>query len=78
MTETHSIYSERAEIAFSNTQSQFFAKNIAVQELEAEAGRRDAKTLRLREARRTKDLADRTSAISALVAKRAKRADQSV
>ncbi|CDM61919.1 MULTISPECIES: hypothetical protein [Rhizobium] len=72
MTETYSRSRQQAEIAFGNVQMQFFAKNNAVEELESEAERRDAKTARLREARLAKELADRTSATSALLAKRAK------
>ncbi|WP_208247058.1 hypothetical protein WGT02_23760 (plasmid) [Rhizobium sp. T1470] len=72
MTETYSRSRQQAEIAFGNVQMQFFAKNNAVGELESEAERRDAKTARLREARLAKELADRTSATSALLAKRAK------
>ncbi|SEI11537.1 hypothetical protein SAMN05216228_101362 [Rhizobium tibeticum] len=72
MTETYSRSRQQAEIAFGNVQMQFFAKNNAVEELESEAERRDAKTARLREARLAKELADRTSATSALLAKRTK------
>jgi hypothetical protein len=72
MTETHSKSRQRAEFAFSNIQSQFYAKNNPVEELESEAERRDAKTFRLREARLAQELAHRTLATSALLAKRAK------
>jgi hypothetical protein len=48
------------------------AKNNAVEELDSVAQARDAKTLRLREARLAKELADRMSATSNLIAKRAK------
>ncbi|MDP9811210.1 hypothetical protein J2W42_004073 [Rhizobium tibeticum] len=72
MTETYSRSRQQAEIAFGNVQMQFLAKNNAVEELESEAERRDAKTARLREARLAKELADRTSATSALLAKRTK------
>jgi hypothetical protein len=72
MKQAHSKSRQQAEIAFGNVQTQFFAKNNAVEELESVAQARDAKTLRLREARLAKELADRTSATSALLAKRAK------
>ncbi len=72
MTQTYSKSRQRAEIAFSNVQSQFFAKNKAVEELESDAQSLQAKTLRLREARLAKERNDRASATSALIAKRAK------
>lgn len=72
MTETYSKSRQQAEIAFGDVQTQFFAKNNAVEELESEAEHRDAKTVRLREARLAKELADRTSATSTLLAKRTK------
>ncbi|MCB5205240.1 hypothetical protein LH464_22505 [Neorhizobium sp. T786] len=72
MTETHSKSRQHAERAFGDIQTQFFAKNNAVEELESEVERRDAKTYRLREARLAKELAARTSATSALLARRAK------
>ncbi|MBB4573242.1 MULTISPECIES: hypothetical protein [Rhizobium] len=72
MTQTYSKSRQRAEIAFGNVQSQFFAKNKAVEELESDAQSLQAKTLRLREARLAKERNDRASATSALIAKRAK------
>ncbi|EJC83317.1 hypothetical protein Rleg4DRAFT_6952 [Rhizobium leguminosarum bv. trifolii WSM2297] len=72
MTQAHSKSRQQAEIAFGTVQTQFFAKNNAVEELESVAQARDAKTLRLREARLAKELADRISATSNLIAKRAK------
>jgi hypothetical protein len=42
---------ERAETAFNDVQSQFFARSSASQEIDHVAQARDAKTLRLREAR---------------------------
>ena len=72
MTEAHSKSRQQAEIAFSKEQTQFFAKNNAVEELDSVAQARDAKTVRLREARLAKELADRMSATSNLIAKRAK------
>ncbi|MCF3639242.1 hypothetical protein LXM94_04605 [Rhizobium sp. TRM95111] len=71
MTEKYSISRQKAEIAFNNIQTQFFAKDKAVEELASIAQSREAKTLRLREARLAKELKDRKSATSALLAKRA-------
>lgn len=56
MTQTYSKSREQAEIAFGHTQTQFFAKDRAVDELQSIAHARDAKTLRLREARLAKEL----------------------
>ena len=72
MTETYSKSRQQAEIAFGNVQTQFFAKAKAVEELESIAQSREAKTLRLREARVAKELLDRASATAALLAKRTK------
>ncbi|GAC1046375.1 MULTISPECIES: hypothetical protein [Rhizobium] len=69
MTETYSKSRQQAEIAFGNVQTEFFAKNNAMEELESAAQARNAKTLRLREARLAKEQAERTSAKSTLVAK---------
>ncbi len=55
MTQTYSKSRQQAEIAFGNIQTQFFAKNNAVEELESVAQVRVAKTLRLREARLAKN-----------------------
>jgi hypothetical protein len=60
------------ETAFGNLQTEFFAKNNAAEELQSVAQARDAKTVRLREARLAKGQADRMSATSALLAKRSK------
>ena len=70
MNQTFSRSRQQAEIAFGNVQAQFFAKNEALEERESIAQLREAKTLRLREARLAKELNDRTSATSALMAKR--------
>jgi hypothetical protein len=72
MTETYSKSRQQAEVAFGNLQTEFFAKNNAVEELESVAQARDAKTFRLREARLAKEQDDRASATSALLARRAK------
>lgn len=71
MTEKYSISRQKAEIAFSHIQTPFFAKDAALDELESIAQSRQAKSLRLREARLAKQQADRISATSALIAKRA-------
>ncbi|MBB6221549.1 hypothetical protein [Rhizobium leguminosarum] len=72
MTETFNKSRQRAEIAFGNVQSQFFAKNKAVEELESDVQSQQAKTLRLREARLSRERSDRASATAALVARRAR------
>lgn len=72
MTATYSKSRQQAETAFGNLQTEFFAKNNAVEELESVAQARDAKTLRLREARLAKEEASRMSAPSALLTKRSK------
>jgi hypothetical protein len=63
--------SQRAEIAFGEVQKQFFAKDRAVAELDSVVLAREAKTLRLREARLAKEAQDRASATGALLAKHA-------
>ncbi len=71
MTEKFSPSRQKAELAFSNIQTQFFAKDKAVEELESITQSREAKTQRLREARLAKEQEGRMSATSALLAKRA-------
>jgi hypothetical protein len=73
MTQIHSKSRQQAEIAFGHTQTQFFAKDRAVEELDSIVHAREAKTLRLREARMAKESEAQTKAISALIMKRAKR-----
>ncbi|WP_271024042.1 hypothetical protein [Rhizobium sp. RCAM05973] len=73
MTQTYSKSRQKAEIAFGNAQSQFFARNNAVDELDFLARSREEKTLRLREARLAKELQDRTAATASLLAKRARK-----
>ncbi|QFY61131.1 hypothetical protein FZ934_12350 [Rhizobium grahamii] len=70
MTDSHSKSRQRAEIAFSSVQTQFFARSGAVEEHESVARARDAKTVRLREARLAKELADSLSTASARIVKR--------
>jgi hypothetical protein len=72
MTQTHSKSRQQAEVAFGNAQSQFFARNSAVDELDSIVRSREEKTLRLREARLAKETHDRAVATAALIAKRAK------
>ncbi len=72
MTETYSKSRQQAETAFGSLQTEFFAKNNAAEELRSVAQARDAKTVRLREARLAKEQADRISVPSALLAKRSK------
>jgi hypothetical protein len=74
MTETHSKSRQQAEIAFGNTQTQFFARGAAVDEHDAIVQAREEKTLRLREARKARELEMRMSATIALVTKRAGKA----
>ncbi|WP_454702788.1 hypothetical protein [Agrobacterium burrii] len=72
MTEKYSISRQKAEIALSDIQAPFFAKEEAFEELDSIARSREAKSLRLREARLAKEQSDRASATSALLAKRAR------
>jgi energy-coupling factor transporter ATP-binding protein EcfA2 len=74
MSQTHSKSRQKAEIAFANAQSQFFARNAVVEELDFLALAREEKTQRLREARLAKELKDRKSVTAALIAKRARTA----
>ena len=72
MTEKYSISRQKAEIAFSSIQTQFFAKDKAVEELASLTQSREEKTLRLREARLAKERDERASAPSAGLTKRAR------
>lgn len=51
MTDKYSVSRQKAEIAFSNIQTQVVAKDKAVEELASLTQSREEKTLRLREAR---------------------------
>jgi hypothetical protein len=73
MTLTHSKSRHEAEIAFDNTQSRFFAKGSAVEELESVTEAREAKTLRLREARLAMEATAIATVASALVIKRTRK-----
>ena len=70
MTETHSKSRQLAEIAFGDTQKQLFARDRAVDELDAIIQAREQKTLRLREARKAKEANDLATATAALLARR--------
>ncbi len=72
MSQTHSKARQKAEIAFANAQSQFFARNRAVEELDSLILAREEKTRRLREARLAKEMNDREAATASLLARRAK------
>jgi hypothetical protein len=74
MSQIHSNSRQQAENAFGNAQSQFFARNSAVEELDSLVRSRDEKTVRLREARLAKEAQSRAAATAALLAKRAKTA----
>lgn len=71
MTQTPSKSRQQAEIAFSKAQSQFFARDRAVEEQEAIIRAREEKTLRLREARLAKESSDRATATATGTLKRA-------
>ncbi|WP_320201289.1 hypothetical protein RMR16_000570 [Agrobacterium sp. rho-13.3] len=58
MTDAHSKSRKQAEIAFGATQTQFFARGHAVDELNSITQAREEKTIRLREARLAKELED--------------------
>jgi hypothetical protein len=73
MSQTHSKSRRLAEISFGDAQSQFFARNSGVDELNSIVRSREEKTLRLREARQAKELRDRLAVTAALVAKRARK-----
>ncbi|MBB3977012.1 hypothetical protein GGQ64_002212 [Rhizobium azooxidifex] len=70
---SHSKSRQQAELAFGKEQSQFFARNRAVDEHDSIVQARDEKTLRLREARLAKEQEDRAKATAALLSKRAVR-----
>ncbi|MGF9566671.1 hypothetical protein [Neorhizobium sp. JUb45] len=73
MTQTHSKSRQQAEIAFGHTQSQFFASNHAIEELDSVVQAREAKTQRLREARLAKEAEDIAKASAVLIAKRTRK-----
>lgn len=67
MTQTHSRLRQEAEIAFANAQSQFLARERAVEELDTIVQGRVEKTLRLKKARLTKEPEDRSRVTAALL-----------
>ncbi|WP_184470847.1 hypothetical protein [Rhizobium esperanzae] len=73
MTETYSKARKQAEIAFGNAQSQFLARNRAVDETDPTLRAREEKTLRLRQAREAKEEQDRLAAATAPAGKRKKK-----
>jgi hypothetical protein len=74
MTQTYSKARQEAEAAFGLEQTEFFARGQAMEALDSIASERDAKTMRLREARKAKELADRLSATANTVRKRTTKA----
>ncbi len=73
MTERYSKPRQQAEVAFGKTQSQFFARGQALEELDSIAAARDEKTLRLRTARLAKELQDSLAPAAKPAPKRAGR-----
>jgi hypothetical protein len=69
MTQTHS----KAEIAFGQTQTEFFARAHAVEELDSIVKAREVKTLRLREARLAKEAKGIAAAAEAFIGRRLRR-----
>ena len=65
MIETYSKSRQQAEIAFGKVQTEFFARGQAQGALDDIAQARDEKTIRLRQARKAKEAADRKSGASA-------------
>ncbi|WP_370677849.1 hypothetical protein [Pleomorphomonas sp. PLEO] len=73
MTEQYSKPRQQAEIAFGKTQSQFFARGRAFEELDSIAVARNEKTTRLREARLAKEQQDSVALAAKPATKRAGR-----
>lgn len=69
MTQTHSRARQEAEIAFARAQSQFLARESAVEELDAVARARQEKTVRLKKARLAKEREDRERATAVISCK---------
>ncbi|MFN7022966.1 MAG: hypothetical protein ACK4QP_00275 [Pseudorhizobium sp.] len=74
MTQSFGNTRQRAENTFHNIQAPFFAKGQAVEEQDFVTQAHAEKTLRLREARLTKEADDHARATSALVRMRTKKA----
>jgi hypothetical protein len=66
----HSKSRQQAESAFSKVQSQFLARNRAIEEVDTMVKAREDKTSRLRTARLAKEADDRAQATASPVAKR--------
>jgi hypothetical protein len=73
MSEQYSKPRQQAEIAFGKTQSQFFARGRAFEELDSIAVARNEKTTRLREARLAKEQQDSIALAAKPATKRAGR-----
>ncbi|MET0171751.1 hypothetical protein [Neorhizobium sp. JUb45] len=71
MTQTRAKSRQQAETAFSNEQSQFFARGHAVKEKDAVVQARKTKTIRLGEARLARKALDTQEASAGLTKKRA-------
>jgi hypothetical protein len=74
MTQSQSISRPQAEYAANLAQAEFFAKDHAIDEQQFVRQAREAKTIRLRDARMAKELKDRTSALTGLIGLRARKA----
>ena len=70
MSEHYSKPRQQAEIAFGKTQSQFFARGQAFEELDSITAARNEKTARLREARLAKEAQDSLALAAKPVQKR--------
>lgn len=71
MTQTRSKRRVEAELAFASSQTQFFARNKALDEQVSIAQSRAEKTARLRQAREEREAEVRSSVKKAILAKRA-------
>lgn len=74
MTQTYSKHRQNAEIAFSQEQSQFFARGHVVEEMDFIVQARNTKTMRLREARLAKEAQEIERVAASLAAKCAHKA----
>lgn len=73
MSEQYSKPRQQAEIAFGKTQSQFFARGQAFEELDSITAARNEKTARLRQARLAKEAEDNVAAPAKPTPKRVSR-----
>jgi hypothetical protein len=74
LSQTQSRSRPQAEYAANLAQAEFFAKDNAVEEQQFVTQAREAKTLRLRDARMAKELKARTAVLSGLISMRATKA----